>query len=178
MLPNILLVASQVLMLFLMIAVGWFCAARKILTKDGADQLSRISLNIITPCVIIDALQRDRDPQVLAEIMAGTAALHNSGLQHGVLVMLDLQKPFHSLIAGIDFQLLLQLSDEQDHEMADQKHTDQQQNPGKEIRDRDCAFSNIPSQNQQDQSHRTWKKPGGFPEFRNGNGTQTVGNVG
>lgn len=68
MLPNILLVASQVLMLFLMIAVGWFCAARKILTKDGADQLSRISLNIITPCVIIDAIQRDRDPQVLAEM--------------------------------------------------------------------------------------------------------------
>lgn len=60
-------------MLFLMIAVGWVCAKRRILTQTGADQLSRISLNIVTPCVIIDALQRDRDPQIMQEMAISIA---------------------------------------------------------------------------------------------------------
>lgn len=79
MLNHMLVVATQVLMLFLMIGVGWICAAKKILTNAGADQLSRISLNIITPCVIINSLQQERNMQVIRDmgicILAGMAAI-------------------------------------------------------------------------------------------------------
>ena len=79
MLNHMLVVATQVLMLFLMIGVGWICAAKKILTNAGADQLSLISLNIITPCVIINSLQQERNMQVIRDmgicILAGMAAI-------------------------------------------------------------------------------------------------------
>ena len=69
MLQNMIVVAGQVLMLFLMIGVGWFCARKKILSAEGADQLSRISLNIVTPCVVINSLQRERDPELLKDLL-------------------------------------------------------------------------------------------------------------
>ena len=42
---------------------------------------------------------------MLTEIVTCPAVFCNSGLQHGILVMLDLQKTFHSLIACVGLQL-------------------------------------------------------------------------
>ena len=59
------------------------------------------------------------DPKMLAEIVACPAVFDNPRLEHRILVMLDLQKTFHRLTAGVGFQLFSQLLDKQDHEMAD-----------------------------------------------------------
>ena len=56
---------------------------------------------------------------MLAEIVARPAVFDDPGLEHCVLVTLDLQKTFHRLTAGIGFQLFPQLLDKQDHEMTD-----------------------------------------------------------
>lgn len=73
-LESVLVVAQQVLMLFLLIGVGWVGKKVGLLNDAGADQLSRISMNIITPCVIIHSLQREKDPALFAELGIGIAA--------------------------------------------------------------------------------------------------------
>lgn len=75
MLQNMQVVAGQVLMLFIMMAVGWFGAKKKLLTDAGADQLTWLSFNIVTPCVIINSLQREKDPALMLELGITIAAM-------------------------------------------------------------------------------------------------------
>ena len=62
MLQNIQILVSQILVKFLLIAVGAFCYRKKYINDDGAGQLSFILTRIVAPCVIIDSFQRDFDP--------------------------------------------------------------------------------------------------------------------
>lgn len=62
---NILTVGKQVLILFILIAVGYMCAKGNILTDKGAKVLSDIALVIATPCVIIHSFQREFSVELL-----------------------------------------------------------------------------------------------------------------
>lgn len=77
MLENILTVAGQVLSLFLMMGAGALLTHRGKITEDGASQMSYILMNIVSPCVLIDSLQREKDLTVIREmgIAAGVITL-------------------------------------------------------------------------------------------------------
>ena len=60
MVQNILVVGGQVLALFFMIAAGFALTKCKFVTEKGAGQMASISFYVVTPCVIIHSLQRER----------------------------------------------------------------------------------------------------------------------
>ena len=72
---NILLVASQVGMLFLMMAVGFLLTKLGKIAENGRVQMSFILLNVVTPCLIVDTLQVDRTPELVKSIGLGALLL-------------------------------------------------------------------------------------------------------
>ena len=68
MLSNLLVVAAQVGTLFLMMAVGFTLAKLNRLTKEAVPQLSFLLLYVVVPCVVVDALQTERNPELLREL--------------------------------------------------------------------------------------------------------------
>lgn len=62
---NIRVVADQVLILFVMIGVGYFCGKKKILSKEAISGITELVLLIITPSVVINSFQRDFEPNLM-----------------------------------------------------------------------------------------------------------------
>lgn len=60
MIGNFLSVAMKVLILFLLMSVGFILGRKKIITETGTDQMNFLLLNVVVPCVIIDAFQVDK----------------------------------------------------------------------------------------------------------------------
>lgn len=73
MLQQIGLVASQVGTLFLMMAVGFLLAKLGRITREGLSQMTGLLLSVIIPCLLVDSLQTERTPALLAAM--GSAAL-------------------------------------------------------------------------------------------------------
>lgn len=61
-------VGGQVLILFILIAVGYICGLAGFMNKDTAKNITNIVLYFVTPCVIIDAYQVDFDPNILTNL--------------------------------------------------------------------------------------------------------------
>lgn len=57
MLSNLLIVAEQVIILFILIFVGFFCGKSKLINDIGAKHLTDIVLYLATPCVIVKSFQ-------------------------------------------------------------------------------------------------------------------------
>lgn len=76
-LQNLLVVAGQVITLFLMMGVGFVLAKLGRLTDAGLSQISFLLLYVVTPCIIIKSFQHERNPQLLADM--GWGALANVG---------------------------------------------------------------------------------------------------
>ncbi len=71
---NATTVGTQVLILFLMMGLGWFCRQRGWINADGGHQMTKVLLNIVTPCLIIHAFQGlDHAPDTMKQL--GLAAL-------------------------------------------------------------------------------------------------------
>lgn len=68
MLENFLMVGQQVLILFILIVVGVICGKVQFLTRNTAKHLTNIVLYFVTPCVVIDAFQRDFEPELLTNL--------------------------------------------------------------------------------------------------------------
>ena len=88
MLFNILTVAQQVLVLFILIAIGAFMAKLKLIHESGARVLSDIALYLATPCVIIKSFARNFDASMLQGFLtclAAAAAIHLIGILLAVL---------------------------------------------------------------------------------------------
>lgn len=62
---SFLAVSQQVLILFILMAVGFFLSKLKKLTDESVKSLAFIALYIVTPCVIIQSFDRDFDPDML-----------------------------------------------------------------------------------------------------------------
>ena len=54
-LQNVLSVATQVGILFILIVVGMLITKFKIVTKKGIDQIIDILLYVVTPCLIVNS---------------------------------------------------------------------------------------------------------------------------
>lgn len=79
MIENFLLVAKQVAILFLLIGVGAVCNRLKLLRKEAIPSIVDFVLLIVTPCLIIEAFQRDFDSKMfagLAETLFIAVAFH------------------------------------------------------------------------------------------------------
>ena len=50
----------KVLILFLLMSIGFVLGRKKIITETGTDQMNFLLLNVVVPCVIIDAFQIDK----------------------------------------------------------------------------------------------------------------------
>lgn len=72
MLDNIQILVSQILVMFLLMAVGYACFHLKYLTNGGAGQLSLILTRIVAPSVIIDSFQREFDPALGKDLLAAS----------------------------------------------------------------------------------------------------------
>ncbi len=51
-------VLNQVIVVFLLICVGFICTKKNLFNKDGIRQMANFLLNIVTPCVLIEAYQQ------------------------------------------------------------------------------------------------------------------------
>ena len=76
MFKDLLIVAGQVLTLFLMMGVGFFLARRGRLDDRGLSQMSCLLLYIVAPCVVVDALLKtENSPELARSILLCAAAL-------------------------------------------------------------------------------------------------------
>lgn len=74
MLQNFLTVGQQVLIIFILIAVGFICGKTKLIKEEGAACLTNIVLYAVTPCLMIEAFQRDFDASMLTNLLITAAA--------------------------------------------------------------------------------------------------------
>ena len=61
MLTSFLTVSQQVVILFLLIGVGFVCGKTKFLADTAVTGMTDFVLYIVTPCVMIQSLQREFD---------------------------------------------------------------------------------------------------------------------
>ena len=69
-LENIQILVSQIIVMFLLMAVGYVCFRLKYLDNKGASQMSLILTRIVAPCVIIHSFQRMFDPNLGIALLA------------------------------------------------------------------------------------------------------------
>lgn len=74
MLDSFLDVGQQVLVLFILIGVGALLAKIGMITEQGARSMTDIVLYAVTPCVIINAFQREYRPELLTGLLISFAA--------------------------------------------------------------------------------------------------------
>ena len=68
MIDNFLMISGQVLVLFILIAIGFLCGRKRLITEASAKQINDIVLYVVTPCVMITAFQRDFSIQLLSNL--------------------------------------------------------------------------------------------------------------
>ena len=74
-LENFVLIAQQVLVLFILIAVGFACGKAGVITEHASKKMTDIVLYIVTPCVMVNAFQREFTFDLLGQVFlaAGVA---------------------------------------------------------------------------------------------------------
>ncbi len=65
---NFLTVGTQVVILFVLIAIGYICGKIGFMSNSTAKHITDIVLYFVTPCVIINAYQVDFDPAILTNL--------------------------------------------------------------------------------------------------------------
>ena len=74
MIDSFLDVGTQVLVLFVLIAVGALLTKLGLITEKGSRSMTDVVLYAVTPCVIINAFQRDYQPEMLGGLLTALAA--------------------------------------------------------------------------------------------------------
>ncbi len=85
MLQNILIVGEQVMILFVLIALGFTAGKTKLINGTVASGMTDVVLYFVTPCVILDSFQRPYDPNMLHGLLA---ALGAAVLSHALGIVL------------------------------------------------------------------------------------------
>ena len=70
---NLIIISQQVLVLFILIAVGFVCGRCGIITEHASKKMTDIVLYVVTPCVMVSAFQRSFSLDLLGRV--GIAAL-------------------------------------------------------------------------------------------------------
>lgn len=63
------LLAEQVIIIFLLIALGFILKKTNKIDESGAKQLTNILLTIVTPCVLINAYQKEFQPKLAVNLL-------------------------------------------------------------------------------------------------------------
>lgn len=71
---NFLSIGSQVLVLFILIAIGFLCGKKGIINENAAKKMTDIVLYVVTPCVMISAFQKEFSPETLVKVLIAAAA--------------------------------------------------------------------------------------------------------
>ena len=76
-LSNFLIIAQQVAVLFILIAVGFLCGKKGMITEHASKVMTDIVLYVVTPCVMVSAFQREFsfDTLYIMLIAAATALI-------------------------------------------------------------------------------------------------------
>ena len=61
----VLMLLEQIVQLFLCIVLGWLLVRLHLLKPEDSRVLSKVCLYLVTPCVIINAFQLQRTPELL-----------------------------------------------------------------------------------------------------------------
>ena len=69
MVNRFLTVSEQGFILFILIAVGFVCGKTKLINETGSKAMTEIVLHFVTPCVIINAFQREFDVNMLIKLV-------------------------------------------------------------------------------------------------------------
>lgn len=85
MIESFLTVAQQVLMLFMLVAVGFVLGKMKMLSGQGALSMSNLMLYVVTPCAIIASFQRPLEAEHLRNFLL---AMVLSLIVHIVIIIL------------------------------------------------------------------------------------------
>ena len=72
-LDNFLIIVQQVVVLFILIAVGFLCGKKGVITERASKVMTDIVLYVVTPCVMVSAFQREFSMETLGKVL--TAAL-------------------------------------------------------------------------------------------------------
>ena len=67
-LHNFVLIAQQVLVLFILIAVGFACGKAGAITEHASKKMTDIVLYVVTPCVMVNAFQREFSFDLLGQV--------------------------------------------------------------------------------------------------------------
>ena len=92
MLSSFLDVGAQVLVLFVLIAVGALLTKVGIITAQGSRSMTDVVLYAVTPCVIINAFQREYKPELLGGLLTALSAAFLSLLASVILAELLFRK--------------------------------------------------------------------------------------
>ena len=68
MITSLLLVAQQVLILFILLMVGLICTKKNFFTEEFISGISKFLLYTVTPCVIVNSFNREYDPNMLTAL--------------------------------------------------------------------------------------------------------------
>lgn len=66
---NFITIAQQVLVLFVLIAVGFLCGKKGIITEHASKKMTDIVLYVVTPCVMVSAFQREFSVALLGQVL-------------------------------------------------------------------------------------------------------------
>ncbi|MGN0593568.1 MAG: AEC family transporter [Hominimerdicola sp.] len=64
-----LLIGRQIVIMFIILAIGAFCYLKGIITKEGTKQLSTIALTIVNPILIFMSYQKDYNSELVKGLM-------------------------------------------------------------------------------------------------------------
>lgn len=67
-LETVRITAEQVIVMFLLMAVGFAAIKVKILTAEGCAQLNRLLLNVVTPAILLRSFNREFDGELLGQL--------------------------------------------------------------------------------------------------------------
>ncbi|MEA4890228.1 MAG: AEC family transporter [Clostridiaceae bacterium] len=71
---NAVIVASQVLILFLLIGIGYLTSKMRLINEVGTQQMTNLLLIIVTPCIIISSFQMPFNTSLLWGILISSAS--------------------------------------------------------------------------------------------------------
>lgn len=99
MINSFLTVSQQVLVLFILLFVGFICAKTKLVTEQGSKSIANVVLYFVTPCVIINAFQREYNPTMLIKLLI--SALCSAGILIFSIVVAELLFRKHDINKGV-----------------------------------------------------------------------------
>lgn len=107
MLQSFQIVGLQVLILFVLMAVGFTARKVKILTPEGIKCITELMLYVVTPCLFINSFQQEYDPALIKGFFIAAAAAivcHVVAIGLGMLLIRDKDKARRSVFRfGIVF---------------------------------------------------------------------------